>query len=555
MRTHAVRIWMGSLLIAAVLSTSSFVAPAGAATIGVTVAGGHGAGRAADQLSFPTGAAVDADGNLYIADENNLRVQRWAPGAASGVTVVESSEGGLALDGAGNLYITDFADRVLRWAPGATSGVVVAGGNGQGSAANQLYIPYRVTVDEEGNVYVADAANSRVQRWAPGATEGVTVAGGNGVGSAADQLSYPEGVAVDGVGNVYVADAYNSRVQRWAAGATAGVTVAGGNGAGAGANQLSRASVVALDDQGNVYVADPDNHRVQQWAPGATAGITVAGGNGAGPAAQQLDYPQGMAVDASGNVYVADSNNNRVQLWPSRGPAVVPGSSSAPEGVAGTTVVSVPVTLSVPSTLPVTVAWNTLVAPGAPAGQADPGVDYSPASGSVVFAPGEVSKTVPVSVHGDTLVEPHEYIVVSFHSPTGASMGGFWGLGFVSIVADDVIVRPGVTSVVEGGSGAVTVDVPVALTEPASGTVTVEWETLLAPGSIHDQADPSTDYDPASGTVTFGPGETTATASIRVIGDTLVEPDELILVRFHDPTGAAIGNDLGLGGIIVIDDD
>jgi hypothetical protein len=87
--------------------------------------------------------------------------------------------------------------------------ITVAGGNGQGSAANQ--------VDTPG---------------------GVAVAGGKGQGSAANQLSGPFGVAVDGDGNVYVADTFNSRVQRWAPGASAGVTVAGGNGYGSAANQL-----------------------------------------------------------------------------------------------------------------------------------------------------------------------------------------------------------------------------------------------------------------------------------------------------------------------------
>ena len=67
----------------------------------------------------------------------------------------------------------------------------------------------------------------------------------------------------------------------------------------------------------------------------------------------------------------------------------------------------------------------------------DPGTDYTPASGTVTFAPGQTSKTVTIQVDGDTLVEPDEYVIVSFHDPTNAVMGGFYGLGFGLITNDD----------------------------------------------------------------------------------------------------------------------
>ena len=116
----------------------------------MTVAGGHGQGAAANQLYNPYEVAVDASQNVYVADTFNHRVQRWAPGATSGVTV--------------------------------------AGGNGQGPAANQLDYPGGVALDSAGDLYVLDSDNNRVQEWAPGATSGVTVAGGNGGGSGEDQF-------------------------------------------------------------------------------------------------------------------------------------------------------------------------------------------------------------------------------------------------------------------------------------------------------------------------------------------------------------------------------
>jgi len=252
--------------------------------------------------------------------------------ATSGLTVAGGNGAGsaanqlalplnVAVDADGNVYVADASnDRVQKWAPGASSGVTVAGGNGAGSAANQLENPQAVAVDADGNVYVADGNNNRVQEWAPGASSGVTVAGGNGAGSAANQLFGPWFLAVDADGNVYVTDG-NNRVQEWAPGASYGVTVAGGNGRGSAANQLADPRGVAVDADGNLYVADAFNQRVQEWAPGASSGVTVAGGNGLGSAANQLFTPSGVAVDADGNVYLGDTGNNRVQEW-------APGASS-----------------------------------------------------------------------------------------------------------------------------------------------------------------------------------------------------------------------------------
>ena len=198
---------------------------------------------------------------------------------------------------------------------------IVAGNNGTGSAANQLGFPGGgIAVDAAGNVYIADHANNRIQKWAPGATSGVTVAGGNGGGSAGNQLSGPADVFVDAAGNIYVADNNNFRIQKWAPGATSGVTVAGGNGSGSAANQLAAARGVYVDKQGNIYIADTYNYRIQRWTPGATKGKTVAGGNGIGTAANQFYYPIDVYLDAAKNIYVADAfvedaSGHRVQKW------------------------------------------------------------------------------------------------------------------------------------------------------------------------------------------------------------------------------------------------
>ena len=178
-----------------------------------------------------------------------------------------------------NLSATSGSKAVVNFAPTGTAtnntdynfsvlgynsiGITVAGGNGSGSAANQLS-PYGIVVDGSGNLYVADTDNHRVQKWIPGATVGVTVAGGNGAGSAANQLDYPVGMVMDGLGNLYIVERYNHRVTKWAPGATLGLTVAGGNGDGSLANQLSQPYGITIDALGNLYVADRGTHETSQ---------------------------------------------------------------------------------------------------------------------------------------------------------------------------------------------------------------------------------------------------------------------------------------------------
>lgn len=191
----------------------------------------------------------------------------------------------------------------------------VAGGNGAGSALNQLRTPFGICLDRLGRLYVADMGNHRILRVEAGNTTGVVVAGGNGVGAAANQLSYPTGVWVDSLMNIYIADQGNNRIQKWAAGATIGTTIAGGNGVGTGSNQFNGPISLCFDKQNNLYVADSYNNRIQRFAPGSNTGTTVAGGNGPGGAANQLNYPEGIVVSSTGALYIADQFNNRIQKW------------------------------------------------------------------------------------------------------------------------------------------------------------------------------------------------------------------------------------------------
>lgn len=265
------------------------------ASAGVIVAGGNGQGSGANQLNTPMGVYADAMQNVYVADFSNMRVQRWAPGASSGVTVAGITGNGgatpdrlrepinVTMDASGNLYITDcFNHRIQKWAPGADTGITVAGNsNGVAGTGNaSLSYPYSAKVDAAGNIYVADNANNRVVKWAPGAASGTVVAGTGSSGNAAGQLNTPSDIAVDGIGNLYITDQNNHRVQRWAPGASSGVTVAGTGNAGNAAAQLQFPTGIVLDAAGNLFVTDNQNNRVQKFSPAAdTSYVPSAAGS------------------------------------------------------------------------------------------------------------------------------------------------------------------------------------------------------------------------------------------------------------------------------------
>ncbi len=324
---------------------------------GVPGYSGNPAPATSAQLRNPRGVAVDAAGNLYIADTSNNRVRKVTVATGIITTVAGSAfvgdygdggaainaslnrPSGVAVDAAGNIYIADTQDHAIRKVTVATGIITTVAGNGtagftgDGGAATaaQLDTPYSVAVDAAGNLYIADTDNNRIREVVAASGIIVTMAGdgtygysGDGGAATGAQLRSPSGVALDAGGNVYIADTSSYVIRKVSPAGTIATVAGNGNGSSGDGGPATGALLgyiddAALDAAGNLYLADSGNHRVRKVATDGTI-TTVAGngtpgysGDGGLATAAELNAPSGVAVDSAGNVYIADTNNNVIR--------------------------------------------------------------------------------------------------------------------------------------------------------------------------------------------------------------------------------------------------
>jgi gliding motility-associated-like protein len=285
-------------------------------TSATTVAGQAGiAGAGADMLNLPDRLFVDDIGNVYVPDMGNNRVQKWAPGAVSGVTVAGGKGAGAAanqlnkpssvfVDKQGNIYVADQQNnRVMKWAPGATTGVAVT------SPQPELSDPTDIFIDKQGNLYVSSQFASCVLKYAPGSTTGTVVAGVTGVYDAGPaHLGSPTGIFVDDAGFLYVCDTDYGMIKKFTPGSTTGIIVA---------QYLVNPIDIYVDCAGNMYIVDIGSWMVVKWPPGATYGTYILGTGRPGPTPYELDSPVGIFMDGNYNIYVSDYGNARIQKFSS----------------------------------------------------------------------------------------------------------------------------------------------------------------------------------------------------------------------------------------------
>ena len=325
--------------------------------------GGDGGPATDARLAFPTDVAVDGAGNLYIADSRNHRIRKVdSSGTITTIAgFVDPGDGGpapdarlaaptgVAVDGAGNLYIADQVNHRIRKVDSTGTITTIAGsgetgfrGDGGPAVEAQLDYPFGMAVDGAGNLYIADTGNHRIRKVDSSGTI-TTIAGsgetgfdggsfgGDGGPASEGRLAFPTGVATDGAGNLYIADQVNHRIRKVDSSGTI-TTIAGsgelgfgGDGGPAPDARLAFPTDVAVDGAGNLYIADPRNHRIRKVDSSGTI-TTIAGsgelgfGGDGGPATDaRLAFPTDVAVDGAGNLYIADSRNHRIRKVDSSG--------------------------------------------------------------------------------------------------------------------------------------------------------------------------------------------------------------------------------------------
>ena len=305
-----------------------------------------GDGLADGPFNEPNGIVVDANGNSYVTDTKNHRIQKISPTgvvttfAGSGTAGYADGNGtaatfnepiGIALHGT-DLYVADTKNNLIRKITSAGDVSIFAGTSGDfgfgytdgiGTAA-KFWVPTGIAVHGD-TLYVADQINHRIRKIVIATATVTTLAGSSngyadGVGTEA-QFKLPSGLAVFD-DTLYVTDQSDNRIRKIVIATAAVSTLAGGGTFGSTDGTGTLASFggpegIVADDQGNLYVGDTWNNRIRKITPSGVV-TTLAGGwygylDGIGTAAK-FTNPTGMGIDASGNLYVADKGNNRIRM-------------------------------------------------------------------------------------------------------------------------------------------------------------------------------------------------------------------------------------------------
>ena len=270
---------------------------------------------AAAQFSSPAGVAVDAAGNLYIADSINRRVRKVSNSLITTVASGWQAEG-VAVDADGNLFVTDVSTHAIRKisVAGSVSTITTVAGNGtQGFSGDggpalsaQLNYPSGVAVDASGNIYFSDTnrirkiSNGLITTIAGDGTSGFSGDGGSATSARLSLSVFVGALTVDAFGNVFIADYGNRRIRRVSNGVIDTVVAP---------DQLNALPAgVAVDSAGNIYVATDSGNSILRVTKESTT--TVAGngksssGDGELATRAQMFHPPSVLVDAIGTVYI-----------------------------------------------------------------------------------------------------------------------------------------------------------------------------------------------------------------------------------------------------------
>ncbi len=290
------------------------------------------AGSGDGEFDSPSDVAVDSYGNLYVADQGNMRVQEFdsagnhvqnfgTTGVPYDTNAYHYNEPfGVAVDGTGNIAIVEDEQRGHRLIKldGSGAELFTRGEPGiGGSDSSHFEDPNAVAFDSSGRIYVADSGNNRVQIFSSGGTYQATL--GTGWGTGNSQFKYPDGIAIGPNGYIYVSDRDNHRVQIYNASRTYVATIGQTGVAGTDNAHLDWPEGVHVDGSGAIYVADAGNQRVQKFNSSRAWAMTLGTTGQDGSDFDHFNVPSDVAVDAAGRIFVADRYNTRVQVFSADG--------------------------------------------------------------------------------------------------------------------------------------------------------------------------------------------------------------------------------------------
>ena len=478
-------------------------------------------------LYLPSDVAVGLSGNVYIADTANHRIRKVSldgtittvagtgtPGGrfnpledGPAITALLDSPSGIAIDASGNLYIADSENfRIRKVTPAGiistVAGNAIIGSDGDGGPANQASIGYvsGLAVDADGNLYIADQSHSKIRKVTP---DGIitTVAGTGERGFSGDgdeatlaklwlagfifndgnrEVTQGSGIAVDSSGNLYIADTFNNRVRIVTPDGT--ITTVAGNGTLAISASVRAPVDVAVDGAGNLYISQHLSHIIRYVNPDGFIS-TVAGiaddpgfsedlGN---PFTAKLNGPAGMTIEGEGAFLLADHMNHRVRRFQPKPQLSVGPSSLDLEATAGAADPMLEM-LTIANTVSGIASWTArTTTPG--------GLGWLSVFPETGFTPGTVTASVdasglPLGAYRGTVIiapvlDPTDLslvpvrVTVAEPTPTGPVIGE-GGIVNGASFSDEALVSPGSIASLFGMNLAAATEVAAGLPLPTT---------------------------------------------------------------------------------------
>ena len=519
-------------------------------------------------LNLPGGLAVDASGNIYIADTGNNQIRKTTsagvvttlagsatglPGSANGTGAAArfKSPAGVAVDSLGTVYVADTGNHTIRAITSAGVVSTLAGTAGQAGSVDDTGVAAKFSspsavVVSGGVVYVADTGNHTIRAVTLGGVV-TTLAGSAGTSGTTDDtgtaalFNKPSGLAADSMGNLIVADTGNHTIRMVT---TAGVvtTIAGTAGTagftdGTGtAAKFDTPMAVTVDSDDNVYVVDAGDDIVRLMTP-ARAVTTIGGAShvegardGVGAVAV-FTNPSGIVWSKSGRLYVADRNNNRLSVGNTTSPHLVVQRPDSSVLAAGANTVAFG-TLAALSSTTYTLTLSDDIGSGTLTNLAVSIDGANSADFSVANTPPTTvlaGKSTPLVIAFKPLDSGSR--TATLHITSNDPLHPSFDIGLTGTGVPGVAFLSAVTFVNEEVG---TVQIPVIRTGGTSGTVTVTVNS--APGTAT-----AADYTPVVDfVVKFGDTEGTGNVPVMITPDLLNEPNQDFTLTLSSPTGGII---------------